>query len=464
MYAAGHIFWQTDVARLLVLDTSTMEFSEHGVPWEIVSTSWSIGELRDCESCLVCLQGLNSSFGKDGFIVEEPLRLEVWALKKEEDKQAKFCWKFEKGVRVSEMLPEDARVYKVHKVINGLALIGCTKGSYAIDLQSMTLLAKFESGGDIYPYQMSWPPAVLAAATSVVSRHLGVNLSNEDCARIPSKNMEGREGTSSGGSESEVHISQTPLSLEQHDIGEKSSQDLHGCSARIQPMEKDPRHDELTLQTPGVFPSESCDRDILEDKSETDSLPKNTTEDTEMLEQQHSDKAHIEVSCADKMSEVLYDDNNTLKKNTICVGKVAIECHLALLHNKSSEARSNAISSPMQKRPFACQCHVDGCTMSYDSKNNLAKHFREVHEQKKRFAQRFSGCSEEFSSKNKRKIHEGSSAHVELSTNRINCVSTSPVGGPEAHEEPRPAQVVGRRTSNRPRKPNKLVSGDEWVV
>uniref|UniRef100_A0A453NCJ6 Uncharacterized protein n=1 Tax=Aegilops tauschii subsp. strangulata TaxID=200361 RepID=A0A453NCJ6_AEGTS len=157
---------------------------------------------RDCKGCLVCLQGLNSSFGKDGFIVEEPLRLEVWALKKE-DKQVKFCWKCEKGVRVSEMLPEDdARVYKVHKVINGLALIGCTKGSYAIDLQSMTLLAKFESGGDIYPYQMSWPPAVLAAATSVVSRHLGANLSNEDCARIPSKNMDGREGTSSGGSES----------------------------------------------------------------------------------------------------------------------------------------------------------------------------------------------------------------------------------------------------------------------
>ncbi|XP_044447829.1 uncharacterized protein [Triticum aestivum] len=259
----------------------------------------------------------------------------------------------------------------------------------------------------------------------------------------------------------EVHSSQTPLSSEQHGIGEKSSQDLHGCNTRIQPMEKDPCHDELTLQTAGVFPSESCDGDILGDKSETDYLPKNTREDTEMLEQQNSDKANIEVSCVDKMSEVLYDDNNTLEKNTICGG---IECHLALLDNKNSEARSNAISSPMQKRPFACQCHVDGCTMSYDSKNNLAKPFREVHKQKKRFARRFSGCSEEFSSKNKRKIHEGSSAHVELSTNRINCVSTSPAGGPEAHEEPRPAQVVGRRTSNRPRKPNKLVSGDDWVV
>ncbi|XBJ22141.1 hypothetical protein VPH35_000575 [Triticum aestivum] len=110
MYAAGHIFWETDVARLLVLDTSTMESSEHGVPWEIVSTSWAIGELRDGKGCLVCLQGLNSSFGKDGLIVEEPLRLEVWALKKEEeDKQGKFCCKCEKGVRVSEMLPEDAR-------------------------------------------------------------------------------------------------------------------------------------------------------------------------------------------------------------------------------------------------------------------------------------------------------------------------------------------------------------------
>ena len=214
----------------------------------------------------------------------------------------------------------------------------------------------------------------------------------------------------------EVHISQTPLSSEQHDIGEKSSQDLHGGSARIQPMEKDPCHDELTLQTAGVFPSESCDGDILEDKSETDNLTKNTREDTEMLEQQNSDKANIQVSCANKMSEVLYDDNNTLGKNTICGGKVTVECHLALLHNKSSEARSNAISSPMQKRPFACQSHVNGCTMSYDSKNNLAKPFREVHEPKKRFARRFAGCREEFSSKNERKIHEGSSAHVEVNT------------------------------------------------
>ncbi|XP_037482065.1 uncharacterized protein LOC119360594 isoform X2 [Triticum dicoccoides] len=164
----------------------------------------------------------------------------------------------------------------------------------------------------------------------------------------------------------EVHISQTPLSSEQHDIGEKSSQDLHGGSARIQPMEKDPCHDELTLQTAGVFPSESCDGDILEDKSETDNLTKNTREDTEMLEQQNSDKANIQVSCANKMSEVLYDDNNTLGKNTICGGKVTVECHLALLHNKSSEARSNAISSPMQKR------------------HKCTKHYKEQHEQGRR--------------------------------------------------------------------------------
>uniref|UniRef100_M8BGE0 Uncharacterized protein n=1 Tax=Aegilops tauschii TaxID=37682 RepID=M8BGE0_AEGTA len=249
----------------------------------------------------------------------------------------------------------------------------------------------------------------------------------------------------------EVHSSQTPLSSEQHGIGEKSSQDLHGCNTRIQPMEKDPWEREHILDVPYICAVPEIDSG---DKSETDYLPKNTREDTEMLEQQNSDKANIEVSCVDKMSEVLYDDNNTLEKNTICGG---IECHLALLDNKNSEARSNAISSPMQKRPFACQCHVDGCTMSYDSKNNLAKPFREVHKQKKRFARRFSGCSEEFSSKNKRKIHEGSSAHVELSTNMINCVSTSPAGGPEAHEDPRPAQVVGRRTSNRPRKPNKLI-------
>uniref|UniRef100_A0A452XMG7 Uncharacterized protein n=1 Tax=Aegilops tauschii subsp. strangulata TaxID=200361 RepID=A0A452XMG7_AEGTS len=128
-------------------------------------------------------------------------------------------------------------------------------------------------------------------------------------------------------------------------------------------MEKDPCHDELTLQTAGVFPSESCDGDILGDKSETDYLPKNTREDTEMLEQQNSDKANIEVSCVDKMSEVLYDDNNTLEKNTICGG---IECHLALLDNKNSEARSNAISSPMQKR------------------HKCTKHYKEQHEQGRR--------------------------------------------------------------------------------
>ena len=58
---------------------------------------------------------------------------------------------------------------------------------------------------------------------------------------------------------------------------------MHGGSARIQPMDTVPGHDELTLQKAGVFPSVSCDGAILEDKSETDSLPKINTEDTEML-------------------------------------------------------------------------------------------------------------------------------------------------------------------------------------
>ncbi|XP_044383676.1 uncharacterized protein [Triticum aestivum] len=389
MYAAGHIFWQTDVARLLVLDTSSMEFSEHGVPWEIVSTSWAIGELRDGKGCLVCLQGLNSSFGKDGLIVEEPLRLEVWALKKEEeDKQAKFCWKCEKGVRVSEMLPEDARVYKVHKVINGLALIGCTKGSYAIDLQTMTLLSKFESGGDIYPYQMSWPPAVLAAATSVVSRHLGANLSNEDSVQIPSKNMDGREGTSSGGSESASLQSQ--LQVESPNVSGSSGIEDASCDDDNQ----------RALASLGI-----------------------------------GDAVHTDPTTAAAINAV---NSHASEEET---------------GGWASDGRTK-LTTTLEK--VAQEVHISQTPLSSEQKYTSAKPFREVHEQKKRFARRFTGCREEFSSKNKRKIHEGSSAHVELSTNRINCVSTSPAGGPEAHEEPRPTQVVGRRTSNRPRKPNKL--------
>ncbi|XP_048562908.1 uncharacterized protein LOC125543572 isoform X2 [Triticum urartu] len=567
MYAAGNVFWRcAQQSLVLVLETSTMEFSLRPLPPDLsfrVPSRYAIGEIEDGKGCLVCLTGLTG---------EETPTLQVWVLdtnmwklhsslnnKSWKLDSSEKWWRLEKKIPVSRLLGESAQVRQVRMVINGLALL-CKDDhdpQFVVDLQSMALLAKFQFWG--YPYQMSWPPAGLAATNSRSTSSLkdtnieiapvlpegeqsesgsrkksdesGMHL-EESCnpgfkvngdgdhevgnlrkyhklpgnykrpvkifryafqegtllqsenARFPEMEMTG--STSSVGTlldsmlnfkdkdgshlingiqaplvSTELHSSQTPLNSEQHGIGEKSSQDLHGCNTRIQLMEKDPCHDELTLQTAGVFPSESCNGDILEDKSGTDNLPKNTREDTEMLEQQNSDKANIEVSCADKMSEVLYDDNNTLEKSTICGGKVTVECHLALLHNKSSEARSNAISSPMQKRPFACQCHVDGRTMSYDSKNNLAKPFREVHKQKKRFTRRFTVC---FSSKKKRKIHEGSSAHVELSTNRINCVSTSPAGGPEAHEEPRPAQVVGRRTSNRPRKPNKLVSGDDWFV
>lgn len=132
---------------------------------------------------------------------------------------------------------------------------------------------------------------------------------------------------------------------------------MHGVSASIQPMDTDPGHDEPTLQTASVFPSVSCDGAILEGKSEADNLPKNNTEDTEMLEQQNSDKAHLEGSCTDKVSK----------------GKVAAEshgCDLVLLHNKSSEAflvtkqfakQHGEQSTGKQKMTANSEDHLNGC-------------------------------------------------------------------------------------------------------
>ncbi|KAM3406349.1 hypothetical protein ACQJBY_000434 [Aegilops geniculata] len=451
MYAANHIFWRTNDALLLVLDTSTMRFSEQTLPSKIDTSRCAIGALQDDKTCLVCLQGLNITSDSDSSIVlcrHLKVSLEVWALEEEEEVEKKndaeekekeegegkkkMCWKLKQSCLVSQICKENARVCHVNKVINGLAVISGYGDSYAIDLQTMTLLTKFKSGGDAYPYQMPWP-CVLAAATSFVSSHLGVNLSNEESAQIRSNNRDGQEGTSSGGSEpdiapvlpegeecesgsgsrkksdessmhleescnpagfkldgegdheagnlhkyhdgavlqsenvqfpemetlgstssvealldsmlnskdkdvshlikgiqtplvsTEVHNSQTPLNSEQQDISEKSSQDMHGVSARIQPMDTDPVRDELTLQMAGVFPSVSCVEAILEGISESDNLPKNNTEDTEMLEQENSGKAHPEGSCTDKVNK----------------RKVAAEshdCDLIILHNNCSEA------------------------------------------------------------------------------------------------------------------------------
>ncbi|XBJ18780.1 hypothetical protein VPH35_009864 [Triticum aestivum] len=418
MYAAGYIFWQTDVPGLLLLDSSTMKFSEHPVPSEINSAHCAIGELQDGEGCLVCLQGRGVN-----------VRLEVWVLEEEE---ANICWILKQNVLLRQIC-EKSRVCHVDKVTNGLAMISGYDVSYAIDIQSMTCLAKFNSGRDAHPYQLSWPHAVKAAATSVVSRSLGANLPNQESAQIPGNNNDGREG--------KVHNSRTPLS------SEELSQDMHGGSARIQPMETNPGHDELTLKKAGVFPSVSCDGAILEDKSETGSLPKINTEDTEMLEQQNSDKAHLEVSC-DEVSEVLYRDNNTLEKSTICGGKVPAESHrsdFALLHNESLEARNNTSAflgtkqfakqqngqstgkqqitanseDNLNEKPFECEA----CSKKFPRKVNLAGHVERLHgSMGTPFTCGFIGCSEEFPSKHVKKEHEKSKAHVELSTGKIKCL------------------------------------------
>lgn len=138
----------------------------------------------------------------------------------------------------------------------------------------------------------------------------------------------------------EPHSSKTHANSPQHDSGEKASQDLDDGSARIQPMEKDPGHEELTLRAAGVLHSVSCNGAIQGDKSETNHPSENTTEHAKLLEQKNGDKSHLDVSCADTVNQDLYDNGNVLKKDTVCGGQTVLEshcCNLAL-HNKTSEA------------------------------------------------------------------------------------------------------------------------------
>uniref|UniRef100_A0ACD5VR52 Uncharacterized protein n=1 Tax=Avena sativa TaxID=4498 RepID=A0ACD5VR52_AVESA len=126
----------------------------------------------------------------------------------------------------------------------------------------------------------------------------------------------------------------------QHVCCEKTSQDLDEGSARIQLVDRDPGHNELSLQTAGAVSSISYAA-VQEDKYETNHPQEDATEHSRIFKQRNGDNANLEVSSADKANPALQDDDNILK-NTSCGGQTSINspcCNVAL-HNKSSEVDS----------------------------------------------------------------------------------------------------------------------------
>jgi hypothetical protein len=174
MYAAGHIFWRYGGASsLLVLDTTTMRFFTLILPGTLNfprDLRFAIGEIEDGKACLVCLQvpdpgdlyGIHISTSRPETL------LQVWLLEKMGDN---ICCKFKEQVSVSKLLGADAEVWNVSTVVNGLALLSKheSSGQYVVDLQNITRLADVMFRGKGYLYQMPWPPAGLAAATSAKS-------------------------------------------------------------------------------------------------------------------------------------------------------------------------------------------------------------------------------------------------------------------------------------------------------
>uniref|UniRef100_A0ACD5TYE3 Uncharacterized protein n=3 Tax=Avena sativa TaxID=4498 RepID=A0ACD5TYE3_AVESA len=157
--AAGLIFWRLDQNSSLLLDTSTMAFSTVPLPAPLLSTQpirprpvYGVGDTEDGECCLVIMTGRNT--------------LQVWLLK--EDGTGKF-WALERQSEISG-LPGFTRRFGFYMVAAGQAIVYCmgTKYShYVIDLKSLSLKDKFLCHRSMgYPFQMTWPPAGLVAAST----------------------------------------------------------------------------------------------------------------------------------------------------------------------------------------------------------------------------------------------------------------------------------------------------------
>ncbi|CAO2045912.1 unnamed protein product [Urochloa humidicola] len=119
------------------------------------------------------------------------------------------------------------------------------------------------------------------------------------------------------------------------------NQDLDG-SASIPPVEKDPVHEELTLQATSGIPSITGNGAMQEDKSGTNHP---STEHTTIFKEQIGDKSEQEVGYADKDNHTLCDDGTMLEKNEVCGGlnvqttPKSRSCNVTL-HDKISEANS----------------------------------------------------------------------------------------------------------------------------
>uniref|UniRef100_A0A0E0MFG4 Myb-like domain-containing protein n=1 Tax=Oryza punctata TaxID=4537 RepID=A0A0E0MFG4_ORYPU len=128
---------------------------------------------------------------------------------------------------------------------------------------------------------------------------------------------------------SEPHVSKTHPNSGQHDTDDKANQDVD-CGS-------------TGFQTAAALQSEGFNGAVQGGKSEIKDPAGNTTQHTETFEQENSDKAHLEVGCADKVNQALFDDGNIMKNNMFCGGlnkQTALESHgcSMALHNRNSEA------------------------------------------------------------------------------------------------------------------------------
>uniref|UniRef100_A0A0D9VGC0 Zinc finger PHD-type domain-containing protein n=1 Tax=Leersia perrieri TaxID=77586 RepID=A0A0D9VGC0_9ORYZ len=114
---------------------------------------------------------------------------------------------------------------------------------------------------------------------------------------------------------SEPNLSRAHPNSPQHD---KVNQDVDYGSASMPSLIKNSGHDERTLQTAATLSSEGCDGAIQGHRSEIKNPPENATKHTKMFEQHNSGNVHLEAAGSDKANQGLYDDGNTMKRNTVC--------------------------------------------------------------------------------------------------------------------------------------------------
>ncbi|KAF7091939.1 hypothetical protein CFC21_094478 [Triticum aestivum] len=171
----------------------------------------------------------------------------------------------------------------------------------------------------------------------------------------------------------ELHGRKTQRNSPQHDSGETAVQVRDEGSAGIQPVEKDPGHNELNLQTAGVVPSVSCNRAVQGDKSETNLQQENATGHSKIFEEKNDDKAHLEVSCADKANPALLDDVNILENNTSGGRQTALDSPCCNVPSSSQDKDANGSIKGLTEQDLCIKCGKDGQLLKCSS-CSLAAH------------------------------------------------------------------------------------------